>query len=102
MSEQDSDSEPQQKNKTLEERAREWIGRKVVVEGQFPIPVSPGQFAFSPSFGTLRRVYEDGFEIKDAEREILYAWGSIRSLSLMPEEKIVKGPPQGLIIPGRN
>ena len=51
------------------DRLAELIGREVVVEGTFPIPVGQ-QYAFSPMRGRLTGVFHDGIEIlSDGETE---------------------------------
>jgi len=82
------------------DRVSKWIGREVVLEGIFPIPVPSQtgmQVIYSPIKGKLVGVYKDGFELmEDGDGEpTLYPSKNIRSIH--PISEIARVKPNRLI-----
>lgn len=80
------------------ERLDAWVGKKVVVESTFPVPIGGNQVAFIPTQGSLKAVYEDGVELEDKDGgQMVLPFVTLRSVILMKQSDLVVPKKNGLV-----
>lgn len=91
---------------TIGHRMQTLVGRQVVIEGTFPIPVQGGQVAYAPAKGKLVEFYlnERGDLnaldlIEEGDQEpTTYLTSNLRSIHAVEDEKRIHTPKTGLVI----
>ena len=82
--------------KSVSEHVGKWIGKMVVLEGTFPIPIGNGQVAYAPAKGRLVEVFTDGIALKESDsiEPGVFLFSNLRSIALAEGSPILQ--PKGI------
>lgn len=82
----------------INQRIKEWVGKKVFVQGTFPLPMPNGQVVYSPTAGKLVEVFDDGYSILEegAQNPTFFFRANLRCIELLKEESGIVTPKKSL------